>query len=133
MNRQESQHFLRSFRLLRGRDFRRVLTEGHRQGTAHLVVHLLVQDLPHSRLGVTLPRRIGSAVARNRVRRHLRELFRRQLRVVLGAPCADIVVRAESGAASASQAVLAAELLHAVDTWLRRGRPVRGQRRRSEG
>jgi ribonuclease P protein component len=132
MNPQESQCFLRSFRLLRGGDFRRVLTEGHRQGTAHLVVHLLVQDLPHSRLGVTLPRRIGGAVARNRVRRHLREAFRRQLRVRLGSPCADIVVRAESGAGSTGRGVLAAELLQAVDSWLQRGRPLRRHRRRSE-
>lgn len=41
-----------------------------------LVIYALPNDLPHARLGLSVPRRVGRAVARNRIKRLLREVFR---------------------------------------------------------
>ena len=52
-----------------------------------------------SRLGVTVSRRIGNAVARNRVKRRVRECFRKVIRDRLPAGT-SIVVIARGGAAA---------------------------------
>ena len=41
-----------------------------------LVIYALPNELSHSRLGLSVPRRVGRAVARNRIKRLLREVFR---------------------------------------------------------
>jgi ribonuclease P protein component len=56
------------------------------QGTKHHVRHFLVfvvrnptpLELPGARLGVTVTRKVGIAVVRNRIRRWVREAFRRE-------------------------------------------------------
>lgn len=63
-------------------------------------------------MGVIVPRFQHSAVARNRLRRRLREILRRG---PLGAlPPVDLVVRAKRSAYAAPFAVLHAELTDAV-------------------
>jgi ribonuclease P protein component len=50
-----------------------------------------------------VPRRVGTAVARNRVRRRLREIFRRGRVLLAGAPLSlSIVVNVRPSAAQAS-------------------------------
>jgi ribonuclease P protein component len=41
-----------------------------------LVVYALPNELAHARLGLSVPRRVGGAAARNRIKRLLREVFR---------------------------------------------------------
>ena len=53
------------------------------------------------RLGLSVPRRVGGAVIRNRIRRRLREIFRRN-REVFGARGGDLVINARPSAAQAS-------------------------------
>jgi ribonuclease P protein component len=53
------------------------------------------------RLGISVPRRVGAAVARNRVRRRLREIFRRS-RMLFLPDSASLVVNARPSAAAAS-------------------------------
>jgi len=68
----------------------------------------------HARLGLIVPRHQSSAVARNRLRRRLREILRRDVLRML--PGIDLVIRAKRSAYSASFAVLRAELTGAVET-----------------
>jgi ribonuclease P protein component len=64
------------------------------------------------RTGIIVPRFQHTAVARNRLRRRLREILRRD---VLGhLPCVDLVVRAKRSAYAASFADLRAELTACV-------------------
>jgi len=62
-----------------------------------------------ARLGITTTRKLGSAVARNRVRRLVREAFRRN-RGALPAG-ADVVVVAKRAAAGSPAALIADDLL----------------------
>jgi len=60
------------------------------------------------KLGLAVSRRVGNAVARNRVKRHVREWFRRNRDKL--PPATDWVVIARKGAAELAAAALASEL-----------------------
>lgn len=70
--------------------------------------------LGHARLGLLVPKARQTAVARNRLRRRLKELWRREIRP--RQPACDVVVRTRSSAYSATFAQLRVEL----GDWLRR-------------
>jgi ribonuclease P protein component len=67
----------KSIRLLRPQEFRKVYDEGTRYGCALFAVFSLSseEDRP-ARFGFTCPRALGKAVARNRIKRRLRECVR---------------------------------------------------------
>ena len=87
---------------------------GSRRRTQHLDLAWRHSDLGHARLGLIVPRHESSAVARNRLRRRLREILRRD--VLRSLPAVDLVIRAKRSAYTASFAVLRAELTGAVET-----------------
>lgn len=68
--------FRRRHRLSGAKAFRRVRREGLRAARGPLVVFARPNGLDHPRLGLAVPRRAGTAVARNRIKRRLREAFR---------------------------------------------------------
>jgi len=68
--------FPRTHRILRPRDFEACYRRGLSHGVGPLVVHARPNGLDHPRLGMSVSRRVGKAVMRNRIRRRLRESFR---------------------------------------------------------
>jgi ribonuclease P protein component len=68
--------FPKKYRLLRRAEFRRVYEEGQRRSASLCTVFFRSNGLGHSRLGITVPARVGRAVVRNRIKRRLREIFR---------------------------------------------------------
>lgn len=70
--------FPRTARLTRPADFTRVYGRRQSAASGQLVVYALPNRLPDGRvrLGLSVSRRIGSAVVRNRWKRRLREAFR---------------------------------------------------------
>jgi ribonuclease P protein component len=100
----------RSQRLRARSGFLLVQQNGRRIPGRTLVVYGLWQregnDLPASRLGITVSKKVGNAVVRNRVKRWLRESYRRLAPVAN----ADIVVVAKPAAAQGSYRATALEL-----------------------
>lgn len=66
----------RRFRLTRSEDFDRLRRTGVTRSHPWLVLSVALNDLPHNRYGFITGKRLGKAVARNRVRRQLREVMR---------------------------------------------------------
>ena len=96
-----SEGFSRNDRLRKRREFEECYASGVRVSGRHVQVFLLpAAGASRPRLGISVPRRVGPAVARNRVRRRLREIFRRG-RALFAAPL-SIVVNARPSAAQAS-------------------------------
>lgn len=89
----------------------------------HVQVFLLA-DGKAVRLGLSVPRRVGTAVLRNRVRRRLREIFRRN-RSVFAGQGAKLVVNVRPSAAAAPWAELSADFLSTAARALSRVREAR--------
>lgn len=82
---------------------------GRRRRLPHLDLLWTNNEAGHSRMGLIVPRFQSSAVARNRLRRRLRELWRRELMAEV--PAWDVVIRARREAYDAGFDELRAELL----------------------
>ena len=85
-------------RLTRSADFDVVYRRGRSRSSRHLVVYVFAgagASPDEARLGITVPRKVGGAVVRNRLKRQLREAM-----VALGPDAArgsDVVVVARAG------------------------------------
>ena len=86
----------RTDRVRRRSAFRRIQSEGRRVHTQHFILIQRASDAGRRRLGITVTKKIGNAVARNRVKRVVREAFR--LHRELFTPAVDIVFIAKRGA-----------------------------------
>lgn len=65
-----------AMRLRRSQDFEKIYESGLRAGDGHLLVFAMISEQPQTRAGLSVSRKHGSAVIRNRKRRLLREAFR---------------------------------------------------------
>ena len=87
------------------------------------MVHLVVPEpgakpTRGTRAGFVVPKAVGGAVDRNRVKRRLRHLVRSRLGEL--PPGTDLVVRTQPGAADRSSTELAVDLDAALEAALRR-------------
>ncbi len=81
-------------RLSRSRDFDAVYRHGRSVSTRYLVLYWFAREEDDEpRLGLAVPKAIGSAVIRNRIKRQLREAWRARLDRINGARDYVLVVR----------------------------------------
>ena len=99
--------FTKADRLRRRREYLRVQAQGRRLYTRHFGVTLAPPEGPGPRLGLVVTRRFGKAVRRNRMKRLLREFFRRHKGRL---PSLDLVIMAKKGAEALNYDQVAEEL-----------------------
>ena len=87
--------FTKADRLRRRSEYLRVQAQGKRIYSRHFGVTLAPPEAAGPRLGLVVTRRFGKAVQRNRMKRLLREFFRRHKRRL---PSRDLVIMAKKGA-----------------------------------
>jgi len=93
-------------------DFDVVYRSGKRLSSSHFTAFVRSNELPRSRFGFSIKKALGGAVARNRIRRRLRELVRCRRREI---PAGwDIVIHPKSAVATAGFAMLAEEPVRAL-------------------
>ena len=69
-------NFPKKLHLRAKRDFDAVFDTRKRRARGPLAIHSRPNGLDFSRVGITIPKKVGKAVLRNRIRRLLREVFR---------------------------------------------------------
>jgi len=85
----------KNYRLRRSSDFSRAYHKGHSISDRLLVLCYIPNSLGRSRFGISVSKRIGRAVVRNRVKRRISEAIRLQLDLI--APGWDIIFIARQG------------------------------------
>lgn len=102
----EQLRFRKGDRILRRADFLRVQHQGRKVQTRSFLI--MVSPAEHSRLGITVTRRTAGAVGRNRIKRLVREVFRRN-RALFPGDC-ELVLVARAAATGLDYASLRTEL-----------------------
>ena len=97
----------RERRIRRRADFDRVFQGGRHNSARLLVLRSVENELQWSRYAYAIPKRVGKAVVRNRLRRRLREI----LRLTPLKEGFDLLISARNEAAAANFQSLKAELL----------------------
>ena len=104
-------------RITRTRDIRALLRKGKRKKTSHLDVFFLSSGGTLPRLGVVVPKHRHRVVDRNKVKRRLKEIGRREIlpRMREAGQCGDLLVRARKEVYGASYQQLRRELIEIAE------------------
>ncbi len=111
--------FSKEERLRKRREFLGVYERGDKVQANYLVLYLLENRLPYNRLGITVSRKIGRSVVRNRLKRLLREIFRANKHAFT--PHCDLVVNAKRAAANVYTQQIQEDFLNAIGRWRHKG------------
>jgi ribonuclease P protein component len=104
-------------RIRRRPEFQQVYNQGVRLHSRYATVFMLPNGVAVGRLGITATRKIGGSVQRNRAKRLIREVFRRNKI----APGFDVVVIPKRELLDASLSVLEADYRNIIARRVRRG------------
>jgi ribonuclease P protein component len=97
----------RTEKIKKSADFIKAYQKGLKKESRHCKVAILANNLPYSRIGITVSKKIGGSVERNHVKRRIREYFRLHKAVL--PLSSDIVFTAKPGAALLQYAEIATE------------------------
>lgn len=120
-----NERFSKTERLRRREDIRRILREQGVSGK-YCVIHVKGNEESISRFAMVVNRKIGKAVLRNRVKRRLREIFRRLKSHFL--KTVDVVVRAKPDIKNATYD----EMNHEMITLLQQKNVLAGRERKKD-
>lgn len=101
----------KTYRIKRERDFNDIFTQGKNVANRKFVVYRLPKDQPHYRVGLSVGKKLGNAVVRNRVKRRLRHaLMEMGPRLISD----DFVIIARKGVEALTYQELQTNLLHVL-------------------
>jgi ribonuclease P protein component len=112
--------FSRDERIRRRAEYQRIYQGGSRVHGRLLTLFTLPNASPVGRLGIAATKKLGGAVVRNRAKRLIREVFRRNK----PAPGIDVVVVPKRELLDASLTAIEIEFRQTLDRSLRRARPA---------
>lgn len=92
--------FPNTARLRKSREFKLITDRGKKIHTPLFLVFFRKNSLQSSRLGVTVSKKVGQAVTRNRIKRWLREYFRHWQKKVSGHWDVVVIARAKANQVS---------------------------------
>jgi|LGOV01.1.fsa_nt_gb ribonuclease P protein component len=101
--------FTPAMRLHKSSDYKKLFDLGVKYHSKHLIVFTMQKNNGPTRLGLTVSRKVGGAVTRNRLKRQLREIFRLSLSYSL--ENTDIMILAKKNASILDYHQLNQELL----------------------
>ena len=111
----ENFSFKKTERLAKRPQFENVMAEGEKKRVERLcIIFSLPNELDRRRLGIVASKKIGNAVARNRVKRRIREIFRHIKHRM--EPALDIVVISGKDMAKLPYRVIEKKLSNALLT-----------------
>lgn len=119
--------FTRAERIRTRREFDRIYATGHRGHAPGMAVVVARGQQAYHRLGLSVSRRVGGAVRRNRIKRRIREVFRLSRQHIPG--CLDIVVNGRKEMAVMPFDKLTESLVQAVKRASRAAQRVHATRR----
>jgi ribonuclease P protein component len=94
-NKSAGEKFPSQARIVRSSDYRALYKEGRKVYSRRFILFIRTNDIGRSRLGLTVSRKVGGAVIRNRIKRLFREIFRKSLDEIPNQ--LDILINAKSG------------------------------------
>ena len=97
-------------------DFQRIYQQGTRVNSRYSTVFVLPNELPSARLGIAATKKLGGSVVRNRAKRLIREVFRRN-KIAAGL---DVVIIPKRELLDASLTVLEADYRNILERRLGR-------------
>jgi ribonuclease P protein component len=99
-------------RIVRSSDYRMMYKAGNKAHSERFVLFWKKNGIGHHRLGITVSRKVGNSVIRNRIKRLFREIFRKTFRRIPGQ--FDLVINVKQNCDGAKYDELHAELLNAI-------------------
>ena len=96
--------FPKSDRLLKRSDFLRISRNGKRVQNRYFIAVFTPGPSKGNRLGITVTKRVGNAVTRNRIKRQVREFFRHDGRRLVENSDINIIAKKEAAGISSAEA-----------------------------
>lgn len=101
-------HFPKESRLRKRSQFLYLSEHGKKIHTDSFIAIVMQGTVANNRIGITVSKKIGNAVARNRIKRLIREYFRHNKRIISGPT--DINIIAKRGLATLSNQMIVDKL-----------------------
>lgn len=101
----------KSYRVKSKRDFEQLFSKGKNVANRKFVVYHLPKEQDHFRAGLSVSKKLGNAVTRNKIKRRLRHLLQELLPDL---PAVDMVVIARKGVEDLTYQEMRSNLLHVL-------------------